>query len=106
MTLCGPSVSYSRGLAMIPMLLAVACVASGVVVVEVEHHSRDVTAALAHQRHLHDELHVQYGQLRLEQATLGRHARVERLAQSQFDMIEPQQYVIVVPHGSAAGARP
>lgn len=95
-----------RGYAILPLLLGVACVASGVVVVRVEHHSRDVTAALTHQRQLRDELHLQYAQLQLEQATLDGHARVERLAQTQFDMIEPRDYVIVTARRPAAGSAP
>lgn len=84
-------------------LLGLACVASALVVVQVEHHSRQVTTQLSEQHHERDTLRAQYTQLRLEEATLSSHARLQRLAQSQFDMIEPRDYVIVVPQPPAAG---
>lgn len=98
--------AMARGSAIVPLLLAVACVASGLVVVEIEHDSRSVTAQLTHQRRLRDELHLQYAQLQLEQATLGGHSRVQKLAQQQFDMVEPKDYVIVKPRPPVAGGRP
>lgn len=87
----------SRGGIFLPLMLGAACVASGVAVVQVEHHSREVTAALNHQRQLHDSLYLQHEQLRLEQATLGSHSRVQGIAHDQLDMVEPRDYVIVVP---------
>ncbi|MDN5873132.1 MAG: cell division protein FtsL [Sinobacteraceae bacterium] len=87
----------NRGSVFVPLLLGAACVASGVAVVQVQHHSREVTAGLNHQRQLHDKLYLHYEQLRLEQATLGSHPRVQRIAHEQLDMVEPRDYIIVVP---------
>lgn len=79
----------------LPLLLALGCIASGVAVVEVKHDSRSYTARLNALRVQRDQLKMEWAQLRLEQATLDRHGRIQRLAQKQFGMIEPQHYAIV-----------
>lgn len=94
------------GHAFLPLLLGVACVASGVAVVQVEHLSRDVTAQLTHQRQLRDELYLRHAQLQIEQAMLAGHSRIEKLAQTQFDMIEPRDYVIVMARPDTPGGTP
>ncbi|TAM10201.1 MAG: cell division protein FtsL [Nevskiaceae bacterium] len=85
----------ASGYTLLPLLLGMACVASGVAVVQVEHGSRDATAELTHQRQLRDELYLRHAQLQIEQATLAGHSRIERLAQAQLDMVEPRDYIIV-----------
>ncbi len=84
----------SRG-TLLPLFLALACVGSGVTVVQIKHGSRNFTTRLDTLRRQRDHLQVEWAQLRLEQATLDRHGRVQQLAEKQFDMVEPKDYVIV-----------
>ena len=83
------------GSALLLLVLALACIGSGVAVVEIENHSRTVTAHLEKLRRQTDHLEMERAQLELEQATLSQHGRVEQLAQRQFNMTEPPDYVIV-----------
>lgn len=85
---------------LLPLFLALACVVSGVAVVQVTHGSRAFTAHLNTLRLERDRLEVEWAQLRLEQATLDQHGRVQQLAEKQFDMVEPKDYVIVPEQSS------
>lgn len=87
-------------------VLSVACIGSAVAVVEVENQDRLGIAQLNHLQSQTDRLKMEQAQLELEQATLARRGRVERLARQQFQMIEPKHYVIVPadPSGKALPA--
>lgn len=100
-----PQQPVRRG-TLLPLCLALACVASGVAVVQVKHESRHLTARLDTLRRQRDHLDMEWAQLQLEQATLDQHGRVEQLAQQQFDMVEPKDYVIVPGRVSATSAAP
>jgi len=80
---------------LLPLFLALACVGSGVTVVQIKHGSRTFTTRLDTLRRQRDHLQMEWAQLRLEQATLDQHGRVQQLAEKQFDMVEPRDYVIV-----------
>lgn len=84
-----------RALLPIIILLSFACVGSAVAVVEVENQDRMAIAQLNHLHNQTDRLTMEQAQLELEQATLTRRGRVERIAKQEFQMTEPKHYVIV-----------
>ena len=106
-----PSNEQKRRGSLLPLFLALACIGSGVAVVQIKHESRALTDRLDTLRRQRDHLDMEWAQLQLEQATLDQHGRVEQLAQQQFDMVEPKDYVIVpmdaaaAPVAAAAAAR-
>lgn len=81
--------------ALVPLLLAVAVIASAVAVVALKQHSRDLTSRLERLHAEHRRLALEQAQLRLEQATLAGHSRVDTIARKQLGMVEPKDYVIV-----------
>ena len=42
-----------------------------------------------------NRLETEWAQLQIEEATLGHHARINRIAREQLDMLEPEHHVIV-----------
>lgn len=84
-----------RALLPLIILLSFTCVGSAVAVVEVENQDRLAIAQLNHLHSQMDRLTMEQAQLELEQATLARRGRVERIAKQEFQMTEPEHYVIV-----------
>jgi cell division protein FtsL len=76
--------------------LAACVVASGVWIVGVEHRSRQLfikTEALGREL---DQLQVEWGQLQLEQSTLGTPSRIEVLARQRLHLTVPSDNQLVV----------
>ncbi len=85
-----------RGLSLwVSGLLLVSVMGSAVAVVVAKHENRARVTALDQLRRERDRLEMEWAQLQIEEATLGHHARVNRVAREQLDMLEPQQHVIV-----------
>lgn len=78
------------------VLLVVALLASALAVVYVKDLNRQLFADLQNLQQTHENLHVAYGQLLLEQNTLAAPARVQAIAQQQLDMIIPATKDIMV----------
>jgi cell division protein FtsL len=71
-------------------LLTIAAVGSGIAVVVTRHQSRTLFVELQALERERDRMNEEWGQLQLEQATLGEHSRVEGIAHSKLQMVQPQ----------------
>ena len=83
------------------LVLAACVVASGIWIVDVEHRSRRLfieTEGLSREL---DRLQVEWGQLQIEQSTLGTHSRIEALARQRLHLTEPSDNQLVVVTESA-----
>lgn len=84
----GRSLTFSRQtIGMI--LLVIAVLTSALAVVYVKALDRQMFSDLQALQQVHDDLHVQSGQLLLEQNTWAAPARVQVIAEQQLNMIEP-----------------
>lgn len=77
------------------ILLVLAVLASALAVVAVKHDNRARVAYFEELRRERERLEVEWARLRIEEATLANHARIERVAREQLKMVEPRQPVIV-----------
>ena len=78
------------------LALAACVVASGIWIVDVEHRSRQLfieTEALGRET---DELQIEWGQLQIEQSTLGTPSRIEVLARQRLHLTVPSDNQLVV----------
>ncbi|HUQ54006.1 MAG TPA: cell division protein FtsL [Gammaproteobacteria bacterium] len=83
------------------LVLAACVVASGIWIVDVEHRSRQLfieTEGLSREL---DRLQIEWGQLQIEQSTLGTHSRIEALARQRMHLTEPSDNQLVVVTESA-----
>lgn len=80
---------------MLPLALALAVMVSALAVVRTKHENRALVNQAEKLRQEKEQLQSEWAQLQLEEATLGDHSRVERIAREQLGMIEPPDYVIV-----------
>lgn len=71
-------------------LLAIASVSSAIAVVVTRHESRTLFVELQALERERDRMNEEWGQLQLEQATWGTHARVEEIAHNKLQMVPPQ----------------
>jgi cell division protein FtsL len=80
-------------------LLVIAVLVSALGVVASRHQSRKAFVELQLLEHERDGMNEEWGQLQLEQATWGTHARVEELAHQRLDMSppSPESTLLVVP---------
>lgn len=90
------------------IVLGLAAAGSGIAVVYTKYISRMEFADLQSLRAERHDLEVQWGRLRLEEATLTTHARVEQLARRNLDMHLPVRGEVRVitggtPEGGAHG---
>lgn len=58
--------------------------------------SRNLHAGIQQTLAERNQLHIQWGQLLLEKSTLTMQARVERVATSQMEMVEPDHKSVVI----------
>ncbi len=81
------------------VLLIIAVLASALGVVAGRHESRKAFVELQALERERDAMNEEWGQLQLEQATWGTHARVEELARQRLDMWPPppESTLLVVP---------
>jgi cell division protein FtsL len=84
---------------LLPLVLALLVLVSALAVVQVKHRNRNLTTQLDVLRIEHEQLDLEWAQLQLEQATLAQHGRVDLLARSQFEMVDPVDYQIVGSEG-------
>lgn len=87
---------------LLPLFLALAVLGSALAVVQVKHRNRNLTTRLDVLRVEHERLDLEWAQLQLEEATLAQHGRVDVLARSQFEMVDPIDYQIVSGDGVQA----
>lgn len=80
------------------LILLFAILLSALSMVYVTHMTRILYADYQHQLIEEDHLHVQQGQLLLERSTWMLPARIERLAETHFNMTMPEAKKIVVIH--------
>jgi cell division protein FtsL len=90
----------------VPMVLALAVMASALAVVQVKHQTRKATTQLDALRQERERLDLEWTQLQLEQATLAQDGRVDELARRQFGMVDPIDYQIVRQEPAHAGGGP
>jgi cell division protein FtsL len=83
----------------VPLVLAAVVVGSALAVVRTKHENRALVTQLEQLRAERERLQMEWAQLQLEEATLGHHARVDRIAREQLGMTEPRDYVIVSQQG-------
>jgi cell division protein FtsL len=89
---------------LLPLVLALLVMISALAVVQVKHRNRNLTTQLEVLRIEHERLDLEWAQLQLEEATLAQHGRVDELARSQFEMVDPVDYQII--SGSSVQAAP
>ena len=70
-------------------VLLLAVVASAIAVVWARHQGRVAFVHLTQLQNQRDALNVEYGRLELEQATWAAPGRIEQIARSQLDMVNP-----------------
>jgi cell division protein FtsL len=78
------------------LALAACVVASGIWIVDVEHQSRQLFIETEHLNRQLDQLQIEWGQLQIEQSTLGTHPRIEALARERLRLTEPSDNQLVV----------
>lgn len=71
------------------LFLMLILVISALGVVTAQHEARKLSISLEKERIIARQLKVEWGQLQLEQSTLGRHARIENIASEQLNMNLP-----------------
>lgn len=76
--------------ALILMILLMAVLASAVALVWARHEARAQFIQLTQLQTERDNLNVEFGRLELEQATWADPARIERVARTQLDMVNPE----------------
>jgi cell division protein FtsL len=80
----------TRGAYWLLALLSVAAIASGIAVVHAKYLSRIHFVQLQELRTQRDALDVEWNRLRLEEAALSTHVRVERKARNELGMYLPR----------------
>lgn len=81
-------------------VFAVVCVLSALALVYTKHESRKLFVELEGLTHERDELNIEWGQLQIEQSTWATHARIERVARDDLELVRPAStdiYVIERP---------
>jgi cell division protein FtsL len=79
--------------------LAVAVVASGLLLIGAEHDARQLFIELEELNREHDRLQIDWGRLQIEQSTYATHARIEALVRDRLRLGAPQPEQIVVVTG-------
>jgi len=72
------------------MILAVVCVISAITLVYTKHESRNLFVELEQLTAERDELNIEWGQLQIEQSTWATHARIERVALEELELVRPK----------------
>jgi cell division protein FtsL len=86
-----------QGVELVGVLVLAACVvASGIWIVGVEHRSRQLFIKTEDLGRELDKLQIEWGQLQIEQSTLGTHSRIEALARQRLRLTEPSDNQLVV----------
>lgn len=80
------------------LTLALVVFLSAFSVIYVTHLTREMHATYAQNMTEQDRMHVQRGQLLLERSTWMMQARVQKMAETQLDMIIPNHKSVVIVH--------
>jgi len=72
------------------MVFAVVCVISAIALVYTKHESRNLFVELEQLTMERDALNIEWGQLQIEQSTWATHARIERVALEELDLVRPK----------------
>ena len=78
------------------ILLVTLVLSSAFAVIYVKDMNRRLFGEVQYLQYSRDRLHIEWGQLLLEQSTLATQSRVQSVAQQQLDMIVPQQRDIII----------
>jgi cell division protein FtsL len=80
------------------LVLAAGVTASGLWIVETEHHSRQLFIHVEELNREQDRLQIDWGRLQIEQSTWATHPRIESLAHDRMHLTAPrdEQLVVVV----------
>ncbi|GAC1619580.1 MAG: hypothetical protein NVS9B10_00420 [Nevskia sp.] len=98
----GAASTNRGGSTLLPLALALFVMLSALAVIQIKHRHRTLTTQLEQLRTERERLELEWAQLQLEEATLAQHSRVDTLARTQFDMIDPRDYRIVDASGAAS----
>jgi cell division protein FtsL len=94
-------------MARLNLLLFAALILCALSLVNSQHQSRKLFAALEEQNEKTKQLDIEYGQLQLEQSTWAMHARIEKIAAQQLRMKAPEaRRIQVVPPRQTESPRP
>ncbi len=77
------------------LILLIITFVSAVSVVYVKHYNRKLFVELQQLEKQRDDMEVEWGKLQLEQNTWATHARIERIAREQLQMITPQNQDVI-----------
>ncbi len=77
------------------MILLIITFVSAISVVYVKHYNRKLFVELQQLEKQRDEMEVEWGRLQLEQNTWATHARIERIAREQLQMITPENKDVI-----------
>ena len=77
-------------------VLLVCFVCSAIALVYTRHESRKLFVELEQLTTERDELNIEWGQLQIEQSTLGMHARIEKIALEELSLVRPRTSDIYV----------
>ncbi len=77
------------------LILLIITFVSAVSVVYVKHYNRKLFVELQQLEKQRDDMEVEWGKLQLEQNTWATHARIERIARKQLQMITPQNKDVI-----------
>ncbi len=80
----------------VSFLLAIALLASALLVVQATYEHRSRLAELIHLRSLHEMAQARRMQLMLQKSTLTNHARIARLAKREFGMHSPHHIRLIL----------
>jgi len=72
------------------MIFAIVCVISAIALVYTKHESRNLFVELEQLTTERDELNIEWGQLQIEQSTWATHARIERVALEELELVRPK----------------
>ncbi len=72
------------------MIFAIVCVISAIALVYTKHESRNLFVELEQLTAERDELNIEWGQLQIEQSTWATHARIERVALEELELVRPK----------------
>ena len=80
------------------LVLAASVTASGIWIVQTEHHSRQLFIQVEQLNREQDQLQIDWGRLQIEQSTWATHPRIESLARERLHLTVPrdEQLVVVV----------
>ena len=84
------------GTLLVALIVAVAVLASGVMLVLAEHWSRQLFAENEALKREEERLQDDWGRLQLEQSTWATHARIEALAGEQLELVVPDEDQVVI----------